>query len=150
MRNRIEQETRKREGRQRTREEMTLDVLEALKTEGEMKKTPLGERCTLNYITISDMTEQLTKDELIKRDSHGFFSITELGISFLKGKELTPGQLNEVISIAREIANISEEDIIDQESDRCRLCGRRDYDEDEHEDDCIWKRLNEIFNMEGQ
>ena len=137
MRNRIEKKTRKREGRQRTREEMTLDVLEELKTEGEMKKTPLGERCTLNYITMSDMTDKLIEDELIKRDSHGFFSITELGISFLKGKELTPGQLTEVISIARKIAS----NYCRVDRGRCIYCDSCE----EHEKDCIWKRLNEIF-----
>ena len=142
MRNRIEEPTRKKSGKQRTREEMTLDVLETLAREGEMKKTVIGERCTLNYITISDMTEQLTKDELIKRDSHGFFSITELGVSFLKGKELTPRELHEVISITRKIAS----DYCRVDRGRCIYCDSCE----EHEDDCVWKRLNEIFNKKDR
>lgn len=142
MRNRVKAKSLCNDITQRTRDDMTLDVLEILKnTEGGLKITNIGHGCALNYMTTRDITDKLVKDGLIKVNAHGYYVITDDGIKYGEARKMSRADIARIVNIAREVVKQANKE--GDENGNCIFCHQ---DEEHHAESCVWKRLNEIFN----
>jgi predicted transcriptional regulator len=141
----------------RTDEEIDIDILRIIeKNDGELKRTPIGNRAEINYLTVLDHTDRLEREKLITRDSHGYYSITKNGVDIIREKALDRREQTEVLMIARRIGEKSPiQDMSTglggfdaQNGRKCFFCGEREGShKTTHKETCEWMRLRELFEM---
>jgi predicted transcriptional regulator len=87
-----------------------MDILKTLlnaENDGsELKRTPLQQRCGVNYTVIVEYTDRLEKNGLIKRDSHGFYTLTSSGKEYANQANMSESDKTEVIKTTKELMNM--------------------------------------------
>lgn len=133
-----------RNNERRTKDDIRTGILKAL-LEAEnnaidLKRTHIQHKCNINYMVAVEYTDQLVSDELIKRDTRGIYTLTEIGREAANQAELNEHDRVEIIKIAREIAET-------QSTCREYECHFCNGPIPEHDNNCMWMKLRELFDI---